>query len=88
VLFNVCLEPLLRELARRKEELGCEIDFGDPKFYVNALPHADHLILIMDVNAKICCIIPSRTDQADGRWKAMLRQVQHASEALPQLEHE
>jgi hypothetical protein len=53
VLFNICIEPLLRALAQRKEELGYQIDFGDRQFYVNALAYADDLILITDTEEKL-----------------------------------
>jgi hypothetical protein len=53
VLFSICIEPILRMLAKRKEELGYEIAFHDRSFYVNALAYADDLILITDTEAKL-----------------------------------
>jgi hypothetical protein len=53
ILFSLCLEQLLRELTKRRTELGYEIGFGDRKFFVNALAHADDLIFITDGEDKL-----------------------------------
>jgi hypothetical protein len=53
VLFNLCIEPLIRELVNRKEQLGYEIETGRRRFYVSALAYADDLVLITDTEEKL-----------------------------------
>jgi hypothetical protein len=53
VLFSLCIEPLIRELVNRKEQLGCEIETGGREFYVCALAYADDLVLITDTEEKL-----------------------------------
>jgi hypothetical protein len=53
VLFNMCIEPRLRALSQKKEELGYQTDFGDMQFYVNGLAYADDLVLITDAEEKL-----------------------------------
>jgi hypothetical protein len=53
VLFNLCIEPLMRELVRQKERLGYEIETGGRTFYVSALAYADDLVLVTDTEEKL-----------------------------------